>query len=634
MNIIKPILLFFLVFKIHAKDHIYTQKDIDDFINNELNDKTFPRLKSMLGSNDQLLGWSAYYRKKSYIHLKKNELDSVLIYGNKALSKFASINQSNINKSRYELEECLLKQIYLYMGIVFKKQRKYRQSTTYLYQATRLIDKYPDYEPGQNSYIFGSLATNFLEMGNKKEALKYRMKTLKDSAFMSVPNQREGVYNHIAILYGFLNQKDSCLHYYRKYLNESIKNKYFEGIRVASNNIGDFYRNEGAIDSALFYYKKSKATLDNHPIATNELGWYYTVSNFAYVLIKEGKIDQAIEDLKTVWKGISDIERTDSNIKILKATTLDYIIEAYERKGAFNLALLYAKKKSNILEEFHERELDQRIRDLSLAYEVDKKEASIQELKKTTSEQQLIIDQRNMLTFTFGGLLVAIIGIGFLIFRQRKLQTEYKTVNLEQRLLRSQLNPHFVFNALHTISVLAYKNSEKTSLYIGKLSTLIRLMLKNSREEFITVEDELKSIENYLQLQSNFSQKFTFSIEIDDTINKENMVIPPMFIQPCIENSIEHGFLGIENANIDIKMRYNEKDKLMKCLIIDNGVGVGKSKSGKENKYESYSGKILQERLSVYSRSLNKKASYSIKEVKNGRGTEVTMLLPCLIETL
>ena len=142
----------------------------------------------------------------------------------------------------------------------------------------------------------------------------------------------------------------------------------------------------------------------------------------------------------------------------------------------------------------------------------------------------------------------------YLFFRKRQTDQKFKLASVEQRLLRSQLNPHFLFNALNSIVSLSTSNSEKTVPYTLKLSSLLRSILKNSREDFVTLAEELRSIEDYLELESNFSERFSYSVRVDDAIDSEILLIPPMFIQPFIENAIKHGFSGAEADRIELSV--------------------------------------------------------------------------------
>ncbi len=613
----------------------YTQEEINHFVPNSLKPNTLDHFEAMLKSDRSLIGWVAYYRQKIHIHLTHKEKDSVLFYGKKCIKHFESLRSNNPFKTEIRIEEARLKPVYLYMAIVLSQDERYRESTEYLLSAAELINKYPDFLPVNHPYIYGYLSSNFLEMGDKREALKYRLKVLKDSGYMKNNHNAAVTYHRLGVSYNMIGEKDSAIHYYRKSLKKRILINDYAGERAAYNTIGDYFREKNNLDSTLYYYTKSKELLDLYPSKNYGISKYFSRANYGYVLLKKGNIKKAIVDLNAVLDSINKLTVISDDFKSLKINVLDYLIEANQESNNMIKALEFAKTKNDFLEEFHQHVLDQKLRELNIAYEVKEKETSILQLEKTTEKQDIIIKQRSLILLVLAVLILSILGIGFLIFRQRKLKNKYETANLEQRLLRSQLNPHFVFNALNTVSSLANKNSENTEDYIAKLGNLIRLILKNSREEFVSLKDELKCIKDYLELQSNFSQKFEYEIKVDTKINNEEIYIPPMFIQPFIENSIEHGLRGLENGNIKVKVRINNKDKLIECEITDNGIGISKASKFKNNysyKSESFSGKILKERLTIYARSLNKKANYTVKNVEKGKGTVVNLSLPFIEE--
>ncbi len=119
---------------------------------------------------------------------------------------------------------------------------------------------------------------------------------------------------------------------------------------------------------------------------------------------------------------------------------------------------------------------------------------------------------------------------------------------LKQRLLRSQMNPHFIFNSLSGIqNFIVTEKSTKASIYLSKFATLVRNILDSSVKEYVTLEKEIATIENYLELQKvRYAGKFEFSIKTDDAIDPESTMIPPMLAQPFIENAIEHGIVHSE----------------------------------------------------------------------------------------
>lgn len=620
------VVMFFLIniSLVVSQDKIYQQKEIDTFKIAPNTPIMHEEFKKMLKTDTALTGWLYYYRKKNYYHLSQKEYDSVLYYSEKAIN----ITENN-NLPRIELQQ--LKNIYLYAGIAQLQYGNYKKSTTNLLKALDAKENFSEKPNVSDPYIYGYLASNYIKMGNKEKALYYRLQVCKDSVFMSLSVNSGATYNRIGLLYEHKNKEDSALYFYKKALKIYKTSNNYAGLRSVYNNIGTFYK-ENNQDSALYYYKLSKSLLDKYPDENYYYSRYFTLSNYGYVLANEGKPKAAITMLSNVLDSIYTIKKFDEEIKDLSFLTIDNLIEAYKNDGQPYKAIEVAHEKVKVFERFHKQILEEKLRELEISHEVKEKDKSIMKLEATTTAQSIIIRQQKVIGTVLGVLIVAIIGIGALILKQRKLKARYETVNLEQRLLRSQLNPHFIFNALNTVSSLVYKQSDHTILYISKLADLIRLILKNSREEFVSLQDELKSIENYLQLQSNFSQKFSYTINIDKRMDLEELYIPPMFIQPFVENAIAHGIREGTNGKITIFLQKNEKDKLIQCRIQDNGIGITFQKNTHHSKHGSFSGKILKERLTIYARSLNKKANYTVKNVEKGKGTVVNLSLPFIEE--
>ena len=175
-------------------------------------------------------------------------------------------------------------------------------------------------------------------------------------------------------------------------------------------------------------------------------------------------------------------------------------------------------------------------------------------------------------------LLVVVIVLSFIIYLIRnhyhRIRYEQKAHKLEKQLLRSQMNPHFIFNSLTAIQGYFFDNQNAAITYLARFSKLVRQILENSRVEYVSMENEIKTIENYLSLQQlRFSSKFDYSIEVDPGINREMMHIPPMLAQPFVENAIEHGIMHkMGKGHIWIKYRMN--NGMIDITVEDDGIGV------------------------------------------------------------
>lgn len=253
--------------------------------------------------------------------------------------------------------------------------------------------------------------------------------------------------------------------------------------------------------------------------------------------------------------------------------------------------------------------------------------------------------QKTWFYFCIAFTLIAIILIAFKIFISRKnkkqakqliaLENKKKMSELRLENIRSQMNPHFIFNALNAIQDYILSNEKKlASSYLVKFSRLIRMYLEHSQKNFITLAEELEALKIYIELEKiRIEESFDFSLKISENIQPQKIKVPSLFIQPYIENAIKHGLLhkkGNKSLNISIK----KENQLIICKIIDNGIGVENSKIiNKRNysKHKSFALSANEERINLYNRLKDYNIEISIAnytESKENPGTIVSLKIP------
>lgn len=237
-------------------------------------------------------------------------------------------------------------------------------------------------------------------------------------------------------------------------------------------------------------------------------------------------------------------------------------------------------------------------------------------------------------------LLVIVFILSTLAFfaysRMKDILKDKKTRELEHRLLRSQMNPHFIFNSLGAIQSFIFKNKPMVAgTYLSNFSELVRLILENSRHEYILLSKEIKTLEYYLQLQKlRFPEKLNFYFDIDQNLDIEELSIPPMMLQPFIENSIEHGFRKAQDpGNITIRIKKGVDNIILETE--DDGIGIltaEKEKSNTKNIYQSLATKITEERIQNMNKGRKQKISLNIIDLStlgSGlKGTKVSISIP------
>jgi LytS/YehU family sensor histidine kinase len=178
------------------------------------------------------------------------------------------------------------------------------------------------------------------------------------------------------------------------------------------------------------------------------------------------------------------------------------------------------------------------------------------------------------------------------------------------------MNPHFIFNSLTSIQSFIFEEDKLLAgKYIADFAALMRLILENSREEFIILEKEISTLKYYFELQKlRYENKFDYSIFVDPSLNLEFDLIPPMLGQPFVENSIKHGIVNKETKG-QIDIRFNKRDGYLIFEIEDNGIGREKArqlKDAESNKHISLALSITRERLENFNNRNRKKINFEI----------------------
>ena len=222
---------------------------------------------------------------------------------------------------------------------------------------------------------------------------------------------------------------------------------------------------------------------------------------------------------------------------------------------------------------------------------------------------------------------------------QERLQLEKEVVELEQKALRLQMNPHFIFNALNSIqSQIGNGNEQEARYYLAKFSRLMRQILDNSRNSIITLEQEVETLENYLLIEQYCNgNRFDYTISVEESLEPDFVKLPPMLLQPFVENAIKHGFRFPPESNKrgHITIQFRDCDPYLECEVMDNGIGRERSdelnSQSKETYHVSTALIVTRERLELY-QSDGPPSSLELFDLKdeagNPAGTKVVIRIP------
>jgi LytS/YehU family sensor histidine kinase len=368
-----------------------------------------------------------------------------------------------------------------------------------------------------------------------------------------------------------------------------------------------------------------------------------------------GEIYMKLGQYKTSGDYLNDAlqlsKKTESKPEIL--FSYEQFANLHEIQGNFAQANKYLKKVIELKDSILNEDKLKQINELEIRYETAKKDQEIQLLSKENEVKEARARQQNILRNGLIGTLILICALAFSIYQslkqklknQRQLSEKNeenklsnykrKMTDLELKALRSQMNPHFIFNCMNSINrMILGGDGVEASRYLTKFAKLIRLTLEKSENNTVTLEDELSMLEAYIQLESiRFKGKINYSISVDDSIDQSAISLPSMVLQPFIENAIWHGLMHKkEPGNIFIKI--HEEEDILKCTIEDDGVGremALKMKDELDVKNKSMGLKITEERLRlIFKEQLGELIQINdLKDaLNNPLGTQVNISIP------
>jgi hypothetical protein len=295
----------------------------------------------------------------------------------------------------------------------------------------------------------------------------------------------------------------------------------------------------------------------------------------------------------------------------------------YSLQGNSSGALKLMNEVYDLQKTNYETKNTQAVTEMNALYQLQAKDRSIEALNENMKINQLQL-QQNRLWLVIAILLSVLLAAGFLFlyysYRQRRNAQEKEKVLLQQQLLRTQMEPHFIFNTLAAVqSFVRLDKKEAAIKYLNRFSRLLRSSLELSREKLVPLCEEMDTLENYLHLQQmRFENAFRYSITQQQGSDWDAVMLPPMLIQPFVENAVLHG-IDLNNGEGQIDINFEIKNDVLEVTITDSGKLVTK---GIEPAHRSLSGAISRERISL----LGKNAS--ISTATKGKGTIVKLRIP------
>jgi tetratricopeptide (TPR) repeat protein len=505
-----------------------------------------------------------------------------------------------------------------------------------------------------------------------------------------VPFQRVQLYEFLGDVYAGSNQVDKAIAYYEEGLKIAQKNQITPKMTDLNSKIGDVYAKGDRLQEAEAYYgnslelansqtpqravqekekvadfynqknafgeeiklrKKSLDALKNLPKSVPQNVDASTDSDtitaqrinykIANAFIAQDKYDQAIPYLQRSIKEAG----TEDDLLVQKDATRK-LSEVYKYKGDYSKALETYQKYVAVVDTLYVRKEQEISRAARFNREIAAKQSRISGLEQerelsqskydlALAEQKLVQENNRRQKWLIYSLLFGMILLGVAAFFFYRSNQQQKLANnlLALKSLRSQMNPHFIFNALNSVNNYIAKNDERSAnRYLSEFSTLMRAVLENSEEDFIPLSKELELLELYTKLEhSRFAEKFDYTIKVAENIAIEAFQIPPMLLQPYIENAIWHGLRYKEHKGfLEVNVNKLSEDSI-EIYIKDNGIGRKKSAEYKTQHQKKQKSKALgniKKRIAILNQMYRNKVDVAISDLEaDGSGTQVRFTL-------
>jgi len=587
------------------------------YIGEEKNSSLLPEYYNLYGSVNLYLGnyeeSKSYYARSLKIYQQRKDSAEMVRLQNNLGYTYSLTGNYELSLEHYHqgllLAEILYQQGRLPVIVSQMGNKTADQMLNHLYaNIGRIHARYNNYRDAINNY---NRALQYAEKGKNKYYYAYYL-------------------NELAGLYTETKEYDKALKFCKRAIevNKDIDNRL--GIGVNYQTLGEIYAGRDKMENAEIYLNKGLELLEHEEDLPSKANALFSRVRMQLRTKQFGNIQQDLDKCL-------DIAHNTGNMDILK----DYHYYQFQfdsAKGKTESALKNFVSFHNLQSTLFDVQKNKRINELQIAYESQRKEKELELLSKENEVQRIKINKsRNMLYF-IAGLFSLILVIVYLLMQYQKLRIRHKVIELKQKNLNQQMNPHFVYNCLNSIQCYIFQNdTDRSVVYLSKFAKLMRRILQSSQNEYMSIHDETELLTLYLELEAmRFKDKFDYSIKVDDKIDCEYYKIPTLLVQPFVENSVKHGIQNKSGkGHIDIEFKLN-KDLLF-CSIEDDGVGRFKAaliESEYHKSHHSLGTHITQDRMRLLRELYGKKLDIKTIDLKNklnsSTGTRVEIHLPIL----
>ena len=516
--------------------------------------------------------------------------------------------------------------VYLYLG-------DYPKALDYYLKGLSLMEKTGN-DIGRANNL-GNIGIVYKNLSSYAKAIDYQQQALALNKKAGNTRGMANTLSNIGIVYDLMNDAPKALNYYQQSLALNTQMGNERKIANDLTNIGVVNKRLGKYESAMADFKRAldiyttSGDKNSASIALNQIGTLYAEAPDS-VLAKMGAAQSS--------RYRKSLQYLDASLAIAKETgATDRLSETWQA-----LSDTYAKQQ-DFKNAYHAFQQHIVFRDSTLNVENQKKIVRA-EMQFAFEKKEMLADaeikrERMMRNITIAGAILLLIAAAaiFIFYKiksdanKKKKLAEFRAevADIEMKGLRLQMNPHFIFNSLNSINdFISRNNTREADRFLTKFARLMRNTLEHSEQSEVSLADDLETLGLYMDLEAlRLNNKFTYRIFVDESIDQENTMIPPLLLQPFVENSIAHG-IAPKKTKGNIIVRITSGQNSLNCVVEDDGVGMPNSGEEQRRRHpgKSMGLRITKARIEMINKKHRANASVDIDS--SGDGTLAKIVLP------
>lgn len=513
------------------------------------------------------------------------------------------------------------------LGVAYRRLDQNEKAFQYHFNALKIAQQTGDKR--NQTIAINSIGNIQLSLGNYQDAIGEFSKSLQIEI---AANNNLGIainYANLGASWEGLGQLDKAITLYEKSLSYNEKADSYTGIAICCNLLGNAYLQKGYYNHAIRFLRRA---LSVHNQVHDKINVAENLITIGKIQMKQHHPDSA---LTSMHEGLAIARKINSRTMMIEG--LKAIADAENQLGNRPGAYAALKQAYGMRDSLYVQQAAPQMAKMRALYELNKKDNQIKLLEQANQIKELRLNRHRLLAAASILILLLVLILLILFNRQREIRMHRAILQYELQALRSQMNPHFIFNSLNSIHKYIWSNEqEAASEYLAKFSKLMRLILENTRYKTVVLSNEIEFLNLYLELEAvRCNHSFKPTIELSPRLTADETMIPSMIIQPFVENAIWHGLVHRGEAEGKLCIRFYQEADVLVCEIEDNGIGRKKAREIKDRKTSSHLSiamEVTSERIRLLRQITgNKNAQVNIVDLEEDQkplGTKVILHLP------